>query len=195
MARRLSMLAGCPTCIAPLPAALLICPFTPSQGPPPSPQHLGSKPPGSAGCQMLTGHSSGHMKLWGTTQQECLQGLAIIRAACSSPVQSLVILPSLQLICSAHLDGHISLHTALELSSHRWAPSYHSDGGLPLAYLPVASFQAHKSGLRQCVAGDTGLISLGAFGSIMVWPESELKAVLKRSDLPPDGRYHCYCLT
>ena len=138
--------------------------------------------------QMLTGHASGHMKLWQATDQDPLQALAVIRAARNSPVQSLVMLTKLNLICSAHSDGHISLFVTPEHSAHLWLPSFQIDNHLPALNLPSASFEAHKSGLRQCMAGDTGLVSLGAFGSIMVWPEAELKAVVSSGGLPVISR-------
>lgn len=138
---------------------------------------------------MLTGHSSGDLKLWQASQQGFHQPLAVIRAASRSPVQSLVILPNINLICSAHLEGCISLFVSPERSASYHLPSVQIDSSLPSLNLPGANFQAHKSGLRQCVAGDSGLVSLGAFGSIMLWPEAELKATLNSAGLQHPGRY------
>ena len=151
------------------------------------------KPSGSATWQMLTGHRTGHMKLWQASHQEPLQALAISRAARNSPVQSLVLLPSLHLICSCHLDGHIALHITPDPgSTHQCNPVYEIDGSLPALTLPSAAFEAHRSGLQQCVAGDTGLVSLGAFGSIMVWPRAELQGMLSSAGLFASARY-CLC--
>ena len=133
------------------------------------------------------------MKLWQASHQEPLQALAIIRAARNSPVQSLVLLPGLHLICSCHLDGHIALFITPDPSSpHQCLPAYQIDGSLPILTLPSAVFEAHKSGLQQCVAGYTGLVSLGAFGSIMVWPRAELQGMLSNAGLFASVRY-CFC--
>ena len=42
------------------------------------------------------------------------------------------------------------------------------------------------------MAGDTGLVSLGAFGSIMVWPRAELQGTLSNAGLLASARY-CFC--
>ena len=164
-------------------------PSAASQAPTFPPDLSSNKPSGSANRQMLTGHSSGHLKLWQACQQGFHQPLAIIKAASNSPVQSLVILPNSHLICSAHLDGHISLYISPDHTALYQVPSVQIDSSLPTLNLPGASLQAHKSGLQQCVAGDTGLVSLGAFGSIMMWPEAELKAALHSAGNPYPGWY------
>ena len=137
-------------------------------------QKLAAQQPG----QLLTGHVSGHMKLWSTSQQSPVQALAVIRAVSNSPVRSLVILPDLSLICSAHTDGQIVLQQIPAESQRQLLPVPQEGAAtLPSVMLPLSSIQAHKSGLQQCVAGYTGLISVGAFGSIMAWPEAELRSL------------------
>ena len=191
-----SLRAGYCTCIAAMPEPLQTPTPAPAQTPTLSSFLSTYKQPGSAIWQMLTGHRSGHLKLWQASHQEPFQALAVIRAARSSPVQSLVVLPDLHLICLGHRDGHIVLYLTPEPSSaHQCIPAYQSEGSLPALALPTAAFQAHKSGLRQCVAGDTGLVSLGALGSIMVWPKSELQAVLNTAGLIASGRYPSCNLT
>ncbi|KAL0046815.1 hypothetical protein WJX82_010624 [Trebouxia sp. C0006] len=49
--------------------------------------------------RLLTGHQSGQVKLWAVPQGRPLQPLAILRASTPSPVQSLVVLDDLQLLC------------------------------------------------------------------------------------------------
>ena len=185
--------AGYCTCIAAVPELLQTPTSAPAQTPTSPSLPLRCKPPGPATWQMLTGHRTGHLKLWQASHQEPLQALAIIRPARNSPVQSLVVLPSLHLICSAHLDGYIALYiTPSPSSPHQCIPAHQIDGSLPALILPSAVFEAHRSGLQQCVAGDTGLVSLGAFGSIMVWPRTELQGMLGNAGLLASDRY-CPC--
>lgn len=70
-------------------------------------------------------------------------------------------------------------------------PSQQTGEGQPLHLLSLAStsFEAHRSGLQMCVVGDSGLVSVGAFGSIMVWPEAELRSVAHAAGLRLVGRY------
>ena len=183
--------AGCCTCIAAVPELLQTPTSAPAQTPTPPSSQLSYKPPGSASWQMLTGHRTGHVKLWQASYQERLQALAVITPSRNSPVQSLVVLPSLHLICLGHLDGHIALYIIPDPSSpHQCIPAHQIDGSLPALPLPSAAFEAHRSGLQQCVAGDTGLLSLGALGSIMVWPRAELQSTLSNAGLL--ARY-CFC--
>ena len=64
-------------------------------------------------------------------------------------------------------------------------PFWQAGEGQPLHLLPLASasFEAHRSGLHMCVARDSGLVSVGAFGSIMVWPEAELRSAAHAAGL------------
>lgn len=183
--------AGYCTCIAPVPELLLTSSLV--QTPTPASLAPSHKPPASATWQMLTGHRLGHVQLWQASHQGPLQALAIIRAPRSSPVQSLVVLQDLHLICSGHLDGHIALHiTPRSASAHQCIPPCQVDGSLPALTLPTATFEAHRSGLQNCVAGDSGLVSLGALGSIMVWPRAELQGMLSNAGLHAFARY-CFC--
>ena len=49
--------------------------------------------------------------------------------------------------------------------------------------------QAHKSGLQHLVGGEVGLVSLGTFGSIMLWPVAELRALAENSGLLLPNRW------
>ena len=49
--------------------------------------------------------------------------------------------------------------------------------------------QAHKSGLQHLVGGEVGLVSLGTFGSIMLWPVAELRALAETSGLLLPSRW------
>ncbi len=164
--------------------------------------------------QLLTGHVSGHLKLWQGSQQNLLQALAVIRAVGDSPVKSLVVLQQLQVVCSAHATGQIMLCVmpdqpaelqvlpSQQVSKGQPLPFQQAGEGQPLLFqqagegqplhlLPLAStsFEAHRSGLQMCVAGDSGLVSVGAYGSIMVWPEAELRSVAHAAGLSLTGRY------
>ena len=145
----------------------------------------------AASWQLLTGHVSGHLKLWQGSEQSPLQALAVIRAAPNSPVKSLIILHQLHLVCSAHDNGQVRLYTIphqpeeLQFLPFQQAAERQR---LPTVTMASTSFEAHKSGLQQCVAGDTGLVTVGAFGSIMVWPEAELRSIAHRASLRLPGR-------
>lgn len=187
------MHAGSVTCIAPVPDLVRCqsCIASSSSQSPSSTSLPSQKTSDAATWQLLTGHMTGHMKLWQASQQNPLQALAIIRAACSSPVMSLVTLPHLFLICTAHASGHITLHVISDQSEKQQIlPFQQPDEGqhLPTIMLPFSGFEAHKSGLQQCVEGDTGLVSIGAFGSITVWPEAELRSTAHSTGLALPGR-------
>ncbi len=75
-------------------------------------------------------------------------------------------------------------------------PFQQAGEGQPLHLLPLAStcFEAHRSGLQMCVAGDSGLVSVGAHGSIMAWPEAALRSAAHAAGIQLAGRYartHC----
>ncbi|DBB01412.1 TPA: hypothetical protein ACH3X1_000077 [Trebouxia sp. C0004] len=210
---------GAVTCIAPVPDLVRHQPLPSSAFPLPSQKvseaaiwqrltRLSStspdqKQPKAATWQLLTGHVSGHLKLWQGSQQNLLQPLAVIRAVGDSPVKSLVILQQLQAVCSAHANGQIMLCVmpdqlaelqglpSQQAGDGQPLPSQPTGEGQPLHLLPLAStrFQAHRSGLRMCVAGDSGLVSVGAFGSMMVWPEAELRSVAHAAGLCLTDRY------
>ena len=202
------MHAGAVTCISPVPDLVKHQPLPSSSFPLPSQKAseaatwqrltlLSSTSPGQqqtevATWQLLTGHVSGHLKVWQGSQQNLLQALAIIRAVGDSPVKSLVVLQQLQAVCSAHANGQIMLCVMPDQSAELQAlPSQQAGEGQPLHVLPLAStrFEAHRSGLHMCVAGDSGLVSVGALGSIMVWPEAELRSVAHAAGLQLAGRY------
>lgn len=184
------MYTGCITCICAVPHLVQHeSPYFTQD--PSSTSESGRKPVAIDTWQLLTGHTSGHMRLWQASQQNPLQTLAIIRAAANSPVKSLVILRNLHLICSAHAAGYITLHIIPEQPQKQASLVQQADQtSLPSLLLASSSFEAHKSGLQQCVEGDTGLVSVGAFGSIMVWPEAELRSTVNNAGFMLPGRYH-----
>ncbi len=213
------MRAGAVTCISPIPDSVKYQPLPSSSFPLPSQKpseaatwqqltRLSSTTPGqkqtdAATWQLLTGHVSGHLKLWQGSQQNLLQALAVIRAMGDSPVKSLVVLPQLQVVCSAHANGQIMLCVMPDQSAELQAlrtqqagegqplPSQQAGEGQALHLLPLAStcLEAHRSGLQMCVAGDSGLVSVGAHGSIMVWPEAELRSAAHTAGLQLAARY------
>jgi len=200
--------AGSVTCISPVPDLVKYQSLPSSSFPLPRQKsseaatsqrltRLSSASPGQkqtevATWQLLTGHVSGHLKLWQGSQQNLLQALAVIRAVGDSPVKSLVILQQLQAVCSAHANGQIMLCIMPDQSAElQVLPSQQAGEGQALHLLSLAStrFEAHRSGLQMCVAGDSGLVSVGAFGSIMVWPEAELRSAAHAAGLRLAGRY------
>ena len=177
------MHAGAVTCISPVPDLVKHQPLPSSSFPLPSQkaseaatwQRLtrlsstshGQKQTEAATWQLLTGHVSGHLKLWQGSQQNLLQALAIIRAVGDSPVKSLVVLPQLQVVCSAHANGQIMLCVMPDQSAElQGLPSQQTGEGQPLPFqqagegqplhlLPLAStsFKAHRSGQDVCGRG------------------------------------------
>ena len=219
-----SVHAGSVTCISPVPDLVKHQPLPSSSFPLPSQkaseaatwQRLtrlsstshGQKQTEAATWQLLTGHVSGHLKLWQGSQQNLLQALAVIKAVGDSPVKSLVVLQQLQVVCSAHANGQIMLcvmpdqPAELQVLPSQQAgegqplPFQQAGEGQPLHLLPLAStcFEAHRSGLQMCVAGDSGLVSVGAHGSIMAWPEAALRSAAHAAGIQLAGRYartHC----
>lgn len=199
---------GSVTCISPVPDIVKHQPLPSSSFPLPSQKpseaatwqrltRLSSTPPSqkqtdAASWQLLTGHVSGHLTLWQGSQQNLLQALAIIRAVGNSPVKSLVVLEQLQAVCSAHANGQIMLCVMPDQSAGlQVLPSQQAGEGQALHLLPLAStcIEAHRSGLQVCVEGDLGLVSVGALGSITVWPEAELRSVAHAAGLQLAGRY------
>lgn len=219
-----SVHAGSVTCITPVPDLAINQPLPSSSFPLPSQKpseaatwqrltRLSSTSHGQeqtkvATWQLLTGHVSGHLKLWQGSQQNLLQALAVIRAVGDSPVKSLVVLQQLKVVCSAHANGQIMLCVMPDQPAElQVLPSQQAGEGQPLPFqqagegqplhllpLPSTSFKAHRSGLQMCVAGDSGLVSVGAYGSIIVWPEAELRSVAHAAGLQLAGRYiHIQC--
>ena len=141
--------------------------------------------------RLLTGHQSGQVKLWAVPHGRPLQPLAILRASTPSPVQSLVVLDDLQLLCCGHLDGHLALHLASQIIAA--APAARSLNSLDMPVITVQNSccQAHDSGLVQCSSCALGLISVGRAGSILLWSRDQLTKMAQLSCSYPPERY-CY---
>ena len=77
--------------------------------------------------QLLTGHTSGQVKMWSAAAVQPLRPLAILGAPTVSPVKSLVVLADQQLLCFAHADGHLALHTAPNLTVSQPGLSHRMD--------------------------------------------------------------------
>ena len=131
------------------------------------------------------------VKLWAVPQGRPLQPLAILRASTPSPVQSLVVLDDLQLLCCGHLDGHLALHLASQIIAA--APAARSLNSLDMPVITVQNSccQAHDSGLVQCSSCALGLISVGRAGSILLWSRDQLTKMAQLSCSYPPERY-CY---
>lgn len=138
--------------------------------------------------QLLTGHTSGQVKMWSAAAVQPLQPLAILGAPTVSPVKSLVVLADRQLLCFAHADGHLALHTSPNLAvCPTWADS--QDGqDLPVLSLQHAVCQAHQLGLVQCIKCEVGLMSVGDSGTILMWSEDHLSSILEQPCFLADDR-------
>lgn len=141
--------------------------------------------------QLLTGQQSGQVKLWAVPQGRPLQPLAILGAPTASPVQSLVVLDDLQLLCFGHLDGHLALHHAPQIVvAALLAPSLNSQD-MPVITVQNSCCQTHDSGLVQCISCALGLISVGRAGSILLWSRDHLTKMAQQSCSHLPERY-CY---
>jgi len=141
--------------------------------------------------QLLTGYQSGQVKLWVVPQGRPLQPLAILAASTASPVQSLVVLDDLQLLCCGHLDGHLALHHARQIIAAAPAATSLNSQDMPVITVQSSCCQTHDSGLVQCISCALGLISVGRAGSILLWSRDQLTKMAQLSCAHPPERY-CY---
>ncbi|DBA75584.1 TPA: hypothetical protein ACH3X2_009138 [Trebouxia sp. C0005] len=137
--------------------------------------------------QLLTGHTSGQVKVWSAAAVQPLRPVAILGASTVSPVRSLVVLADQQLLCFAHADGHLALHAAPHPTMcPPWAES-HNAQDLPVLLLQHAVCQAHQLGLEQCMKCEVGLVSVGECGTILMWAEDQLSSMLEQPCFLADG--------
>lgn len=131
--------------------------------------------------QLLTGHTHGKVKVWSAAAVQSLRPLAILGAPTVSPVRSLVVLADQQLLCFAHADGHLALHTLPNLTvCPTWAESQNGQE-LPVLSLQHAVCHAHQLGLVQCVKCEVGSMSVGSSGTILIWSDNQLSSILEQS--------------
>ena len=137
--------------------------------------------------QLLTGHTSGQVKVWSAAAVQPLRPVAILGASTVSPVRSLVVLADQQLLCFAHADGHLALHAAPHPTMcPPWAES-HNAQDLPVLLLQHAVCQAHQLGLEQCMKCEVGLVSVGECGTILMWAEDQLSSIFEQPCFLADG--------
>ncbi len=146
---------------------------------------------GADSWQLLTGHQSGQAKLWAVPQGRPLQPLAILGAPTASPVQSLVVLDDLQLLCFGHLDGHLALHHAPQIIAAAPAAQSLNSQDMPVIIVQNSCCQTHDRGLTQCISCALGLISVGRAGSILLWSHDQLTKMAQQSCSHPPERYCC----
>ncbi len=130
--------------------------------------------------QLITGHINGQVKVWAAAAEQALQPLAVMGAPTVSPVRSLVVLADQELLCFAHADGHLALHTAPKLDMCRTQAESENGQDLPVFLLQHADFQAHQQGLEQCVKCEVGLMSVGSSGTILMWSDDQLSNILEQ---------------
>lgn len=112
-------------------------------------------------------------------------GISMISAASSSLY--LMHKPATQKYTATLLYDHCASHTALS-----WCIG---DRGPPLPRQQAktahdAFMQAHRSGMVTAIGANTGIITCGIFGSVMWWPEAELRSsvVAAGMRLPSEDR-------
>ncbi|KAL0037083.1 hypothetical protein WJX77_012077 [Trebouxia sp. C0004] len=138
--------------------------------------------------RLLTGHQSGQVKLWAVPQGWPLQPLAVLGAPTVSPVQSLVVLDSLQLLCFGHLDGHVALHHAQKIVAAAPIAQSPNSQDMPVITVKNSCCQTHSSGLVQCISCAPGLITVGRAGSILLWSRDQLTKMVQQSCSHPPER-------
>ncbi len=139
--------------------------------------------------RLLTGHQSGQVKLWAVPQGRPLQPLAILAASTTSPVQSLVLLDDLQLVCCGHLDGHLALHQAPQIIAAAPAAGSRNSHDMPVITVQNSRCQTHDNGLVQCISCAVGLISVGRAGSVLLWSRDQLTKMAQQSCSQIPERY------
>ncbi|KAL0036873.1 hypothetical protein WJX77_003215 [Trebouxia sp. C0004] len=144
--------------------------------------------PDTDSWQLLTGHTSGQVKMWSAAAVQPLRPLAILGAPTVSPVRSLVVLADQQLLCFAHADGHLALHTAPHPTQCPNRAESLTGQDLPILLLQHAVCQAHQLGLEQCVKCEVGLVSVGSSGTILMWSEDQLTSTLQQPCFLADDR-------
>ena len=155
------------------------------------PMHPMQSPlPGAKEWQLLTGHQSGQVKLWAVPHGCPLHPLAVIGAPASSPVTSLVVLYEQQLLCFAHADGCLALHTSPQKRSQ--APAVQAQDGQLTHSLQYTVYQAHQRGLSLCIKCVVGLVSVGTSGTILMWSGDQLASLVQQCGLQLHDRY-CHC--
>ncbi len=126
--------------------------------------------------------------MWSAAAVQPLRPLAILGAPTVSPIRSLVVLADQQLLCFAHADGHLALHTAPHPTMcPTWAESQNGQD-LPILSLQHAVCQAHQVELVQCIKCEVGLMSVGVSGTILMWSEDQLSSILEQPCLLADDR-------
>ncbi|KAL3162493.1 hypothetical protein ABBQ32_010154 [Trebouxia sp. C0010 RCD-2024] len=139
--------------------------------------------------QVVSAHDNGQVQVWdmstGFLQPVLRMGLVGPSARC------LVVCKSLGIFATAHADGKLYLRALPDLEA----------GGSPTVIIgeqpvgtlsdgPAAIIQAHRSGMVSAIGANTGIITCGIFGSVMWWPEAELRSSVEGADirLPSEDR-------
>ena len=104
--------------------------------------------------------------------------------------KTLVVLHEQQLLCFAHADGCLALHTSPQNRSQ--APAVQAQDGELTHSLQYTVYQAHQRGLSLCIKCVVGLVSVGTSGTILMWSGDQLASLVQQCGLQLHDRY-CHC--
>ncbi|DBA69568.1 TPA: hypothetical protein ACH3X2_012650 [Trebouxia sp. C0005] len=138
--------------------------------------------------QLLTAHENGQMQVW-----EASIGMLcpVLRIGTAGPAaRCLVLCKSLGILATAHADGKLFLRLLPQLKAGEGPTVTAGEPVQTLTKDPTALIQAHRSGMVSVVGANAGLITCGVFGSIMWWPEAELRSCVEAAGmrLPSEER-------
>ncbi|KAL0047223.1 hypothetical protein WJX82_010034 [Trebouxia sp. C0006] len=138
--------------------------------------------------QLLTAHENGQMQVW-----EASTGMLypVLRIGTAGPAaRCLVLCQSLGILATAHADGKLFLRLLPRLQAGEGPTVTAGEPVQTLSKDPTALIQAHRSAMVSAVGANAGLITCGIFGSIMWWPEAELRSCVEAAGmrLPSEER-------
>ncbi|DBB01174.1 hypothetical protein WJX77_003342 [Trebouxia sp. C0004] len=142
--------------------------------------------------QLLTAHENGQMQVWeASTGMLC----PVLRIGTAGPAaRCLVVCKSLGILATAHADGKLFVRLLPQLQAGEGPTVTAGEPVQTLSKDPTALVQAHRSGMVSAVGANAGLITCGVFGSIMWWPEAELRSCVKAAGmrLPSEERVRSF---
>ncbi|KAK9862943.1 hypothetical protein WJX84_012116 [Apatococcus fuscideae] len=124
--------------------------------------------------QLVTAHSNGQIQVWDPSLGSIKPVLRI--GDPGSSCRDLILCESMGLLCSAHVDGSLIMRILPAMDQRDFTVPIESSNITTLTS-KVATIKAHRSALACAVGGSIGVISAGVFGSIMLWPEAEIRSL------------------
>ncbi|BDA45524.1 probable serine/threonine-protein kinase CTR1 at C-terminar half [Coccomyxa sp. Obi] len=128
--------------------------------------------------QLMTAHECGRCQLWDISSGQ-LQPVALLGSP-THPAKALLLCEEIGLWGTAHTDGSIILRLLpTGDADERHTLTVDPNGPVPALNIPHfrAPFCAHRGGLAHAVGSGASVVTAGVYGSIVFWPEAELRSV------------------